>query len=32
MLRHRGMKARIEYAEVSDKTMSGQIVSIELSK
>jgi tetratricopeptide (TPR) repeat protein len=27
-----GMKARIEYAEVSDKTMAGQIVSIELSK
>lgn len=27
-----GMKARIEYTEVSDKTMSGRIVSIELSK
>lgn len=27
-----GMKAKVEYAEVSDKTISGQILSIELSK
>ncbi len=27
-----GMKARVEYAEVSDKSIAGQILSIELSK
>lgn len=27
-----GMKARVSYAEVSDKTVAGQILSIELSK
>lgn len=25
-----GMKARVEYAEVSDKSIAGQILSIEL--
>jgi hypothetical protein len=27
-----GMKSRIEYSETSDKTVDGQILSIELSK
>jgi hypothetical protein len=27
-----GMKARVEYAEVSDKSIAGQILSIELVK
>jgi hypothetical protein len=27
-----GMKVVVEYAEVSDKTIAGQIVSIELTK
>jgi tetratricopeptide (TPR) repeat protein len=27
-----GLKARIEYAEVSDKSVAGQIISVELSK
>jgi hypothetical protein len=27
-----GMKAKVAYAEVSDKTVAGQILSVELSK
>jgi hypothetical protein len=27
-----GMKAKVGYAEVSDKTVAGQILSVELSK
>ena len=27
-----GLKAKVEYAEVSDKSIAGQIVSVELSK
>jgi hypothetical protein len=27
-----GMKARVQYAESSDKTVDGQVVSIELRK
>jgi hypothetical protein len=27
-----GFKAKVEYAEVSDKSIAGQIVAIELSK
>jgi hypothetical protein len=27
-----GLKAKVEYVEVSDKSVAGQIISIELSK
>jgi hypothetical protein len=27
-----GLKARVQYAEVSDKSIAGQIISVELSK
>jgi hypothetical protein len=27
-----GLKAKVQYAEVSDKSVAGQIVSVELSK